>query len=88
MITVYTYRVKAHAPDPRREGSFFTYDDTVDRDSALSNGNQFNLLVNGLVDYFQAQTGVRVSPEGLVIEDVELLGSREDTHFPAPGLRK
>ncbi|ENI2477917.1 hypothetical protein PZT66_24865 [Pseudomonas aeruginosa] len=88
MVTVYTYHVKAFAPDPRNEGNYFTYDSTVDRDSPLNNGQEYDALAKGLSDHVYTETCVRVGQGSFVIQNVELLGTREEKKFPASGLAK
>ncbi|HBO0101823.1 TPA: hypothetical protein ACYSDZ_003279 [Pseudomonas aeruginosa] len=88
MVTVYTYHVKAFAPDPRNEGNYFTYDSTVDRDSPLNNGQEYDALAKGLSDHVYAETGVRVGQGSFVIQNVELLSTREEKKFPASGRAK
>ena len=83
MVIVYTYHVKAFAPDPRNEGARFTYNSTVDRVSAIKNGHEFDKLVEGLADHVFDQTGVRVSQNNFVIQRIELLGAREENVFPS-----
>ncbi|MEN1260475.1 hypothetical protein [Pseudomonas aeruginosa] len=82
MVTVYTYHVKAFAPDPRNEKNYFTYDSTVDREAPLNNGHEYDLLAKGLSDHVFAETGVRVGQGRFVIKSVELLGTREEKSWP------
>lgn len=83
MVIAYTYHVKAFAPDPRNEGSDFTYDGTVDRVASLKNGQEFDGLVKSLSDHVYAETGVRVGQDNFVIQRIELLGAREENMFPS-----
>jgi hypothetical protein len=83
MVTVYTYHLKAFAPNPCAEDRYFTYDNTVDRDTPLNNGQEYDVLTKGLSDHVHAETGVRVSPRSFVIQNAELLGTRQEKDFPA-----
>lgn len=78
MVTVFTYHVKAFAPDPRGGDNYFTYESTVDRDAALSNGREYDALAKGLSDHVYAAIGVLVGPGSFVIQNVELLGQRQE----------
>ncbi|WP_434676681.1 hypothetical protein [Pseudomonas sp. D3-10] len=70
---IYTYHVKAYAPDPRGGDNFFTYDGTVDRDEPLSGESEFDALAQGLSDHVFAETSVRVSPNRFVLQQTELV---------------
>lgn len=71
---VYTYRVRAFAPDPRGGDNYFLYDGTVDRAGPIDSAEQFDILMNGLADHIFAQTGVHCSPQSLALQKVELVG--------------
>ena len=73
---IYTYHVKAYAPDPRGGDNFFTYDNTVDRDQPLSSESEFDALAQGLSDHVFAETNVRVSPGRFVLQQTELVGTQ------------
>ena len=63
---IYTYHVKAYAPEPRGGDNFFTCDGTVDRDEPLS----------GESEHVFAETSVRVSPNRFVLQQTELVGTQ------------
>ncbi|MHC5208776.1 hypothetical protein [Pseudomonas chlororaphis] len=73
---IYTYYVKAYAPDPRGGDNYFTYDSTVDRDRPLSDETEFDALAQGLSDHVFKETEVRVLPGRFVIQKTELVGTK------------
>lgn len=79
---IYTYHVKAYAPDPRGGDNFFTYDSTVDRDRPLSDESEFDALAQGLSDHVFAETNVRVSAGRFVLQQTELV-STKNGKFPS-----
>jgi hypothetical protein len=69
----FTYHVAMYVPDPRQVGSYFTYDGTVCRETGLHSGVDFDVLLQGLADHIFAQLQVRVKPQSIVIQLIELI---------------
>ena len=71
MSEKFTYHVKAITPDPRGGDNYFTYDGTVDRDSPIDSGEQYDILLQGLSDHVFKETGVRCSPNSFSLQSVQ-----------------
>lgn len=78
---IYTYHVKAYAPDPRGGDNFFTYDGTVDRDQPLSEECEYDALAQGLSDHVFAEINVRVSPGRFVLQQTELVSTKNGKFY-------
>lgn len=82
----FTYQIRMYVPDPRGIDKYFTYDGTVDRTAQLDCGREFDALLQGLVDHIYSYHKVRVNPQNIVIQQIELIDSPEVVEFDACGV--
>lgn len=71
----FQYQVKMYAPDPRGVDVYFTYDGRVSRSARIDNGRQFDSLLQGLADHIFAHSHVRIHPDSIVNQFLELLAA-------------
>lgn len=72
-MTTLTYRFAAYCPDPRGGDNNFTFDDYVDVPARLKPSLVQETIVSAFPDHVLRSTGVRVDPQYVVVQLLELV---------------